>query len=219
MVPAALFRGVTSSDQNVLVDGAMNAISENAAPNPAYGFRPRVIGAEHNFRLTQDALEYEVGNHKRQILYKDIERVRLSFSPANFSLRRFVTEIWPREGGKISIVSVSAQNAFNFENRGAAYRAFMIELCRRIGIAQPGFQIESGMPRWRWLPAAIFAAGTLVALAYLLVRALFNAEFGFFVFCLIFGALFISQIGTMLFRNRPRSCGVNSIPAEVLPSL
>ena len=196
----------------------MNDLTETAAPH-TYGFRPRVIGAEHVFRLTQDALEFDVGGRQRRILYKDIARVRLSFSPANFSLRRFVAEIWPREGGKISIVSVSAQNAFNFENRGAAYRDFMIELCRRIGTAQPGFQIESGMPRWRWLPAAIFALGTLAALAYLLVRSLFNAEFGFFVFCLVFGALFVSQIGTMLYRNRPRNCESNLIPAEVLPSL
>lgn len=196
----------------------MNAAFEVAAPNTAYSFRPRVIGAEHVFRLTQDALEFDVSSRQRRILYQDIARVRLSFSPANFSLRRYVTEIWLREGGKISIVSVSAQNAFSFENRGTAYRAFTIELCRRIGMAQPAFHVETGMPRWRWLPAAFFAAATLVALAYLLVRSLFNAEFGFFVFCLIFGALFVSQIGTMLLRNRPRNCETNSIPAEVLPS-
>ncbi len=196
----------------------MNTTSEDAVPNPAYGFRPRVIGAEHSFRLTQDALEFDAANRQRRILYRDIARVRLSFSPANFSLRRFVTEIWPREGGKISIVSVSAQNAFNFENRGAAYRVFIVDLCRRIGMAQPKFLIESGMPRWRWFPAVIFAGATLIALAFLLVRSLFSAEFGFFVFCLVFGALFVSQIGTMLFRNRPRNCESNSIPAEVLPS-
>lgn len=206
------------SDQNVLVDGAMNAASEDAAPNPAYGFRPRVIGAEHIFRLTLDALEFDASNRQRRILYRDIARVRLSFSPANFSLRRFITEIWPREGGKISIVSVSAQNAFNFENRGAAYRAFTIELCRRIGMAQPAFHVETGMPRWRWLPAAIFALATLVALAYLLVKSLLNSQFSFFVFCLVFGVLFVSQIGTMLLRNRPRNCEANSIPMEVLPS-
>jgi hypothetical protein len=204
------------ANRNVLVDGAMNA-PEDAAANPAYGFRPRVIGTEHVFRLTHDALELEASGRQRRIPYSDIGRVRLSFSPANFALRRFTTEIWPREGGKISIVSVSAHNAFSFENRGAAYRAFTIDLCRRIGIAQPGFHIESGMPRWRWVPAAIFALATLVALAYLLVRSLLNSQFSFFVFCLVFGVLFVSQIGTMLLRNRPRNCEANSIPTEVLP--
>jgi hypothetical protein len=202
----------------MLVDGAMNASSEDAASNPTYGFRPRVIGAEHIFRLTQDALEFGLSNRERRIFYRDIARVRLSFSPANMALHRFLAEIWPRDGGKISIASVSAQSAFNFENRGPAYRAFTVELCRRIGMAQPGFHIESGMPRWRWVPAAIFALATLVALAFLLVRSLLNSQFSFFIFCLVFGVLFVSQIGTMLLRNRPRSCDANSIPMQVLPS-
>jgi hypothetical protein len=183
-----------------------------------YSFRPRLVGGEHVIRLQEDGFEFDAPHRRERVLYRDVARLRLSFSPANMTLYRFVAEIWPRRGRKIALVSVSAKGPFNFENRGAAYRAVLLELSRRIERAQPAFRIEAGMARWRWLPAAIFGCVTMLALLYLLVRALFNAQFGFFIFGLIFGGLFVSQIGMMLVRNRPRSCEINFIPAEVLPA-
>ncbi|SRR5579885_531542 len=184
----------------------------------SYRFRPRLIGGEHVFSLTPDALEFEASNRLQRVAYRDIVRIRLSYRPANMTFHRFVTEIWPRAGKKLTIVSVSASGPFNFENKSAAYRAFLMEFFRRVEAVQPTLEIEAGMARWRWLPAAIFGAATIVALVYVLVRALINAQFSFFAFCLAFGALFIAQIGAMLLRNRPRSCKIDSIPAQVLPS-
>jgi hypothetical protein len=183
-----------------------------------YRFRPRIVGAEHVFSLTPNSLEFESSRRRERIDYKDIVRVRLTYRPANMTLYRFIAEIWPRDGNKLTLVSVSANGPFHFENRGAAYRAFLLELFRRIGAAQPAFQIETGMARWRWLPAAIFGVATIIALLYVLGRALLNGQFSFFAFCLAFGALFVAQIGTMLLRNRPRNCAVASVPPEVLPS-
>lgn len=195
----------------------MNATSDDAAPNPSYGFRPRVVGAEHIFRLTQDALEFEASNRQRRISYRDIARLRLSYRPANVTLRRFVAEIWPREGGKLSIASVSSQGPFNFEDRGAIYSSFVVELGRRIDAAQPGFRFEAGMPRWRWWPATVFAAATIAAIVYVALQALAMRDNSLAVVMLVFGALFIWQVGTMLLRNRPRMCEVRSIPPDILP--
>ncbi len=183
-----------------------------------YRFRPRLIGAEHIFSLTPDAIDFEASNRRQRIAYRDIARIRLGYRPANMTFHRFITEIWPHDGKKLVIVSVSASGPFNFENKGAAYRTFLMEFFRRVETVQPGLQIEAGMARWRWLPAAIFGIATIAALGYVLARALIDAQFGFFVFCLGFGVLFIAQIGTMLLRNRPRICKINSIPTQVMPS-
>lgn len=190
---------------------------DTPSANPSYRFRPRIVGGEHVFSLTPDALEYESSGRFERIAYRDIARVRLSYRPANMTLYRFVTDIWPREGKKLALVSVSASAPFHFESKGAAYRAFLLELFRRIGTVQPAFRIETGMARWRWLPAAAFGIATLVALLYVLGRALLDAQYSLFAVCLVFGVIFAAQIGTVLFRNRPRSCGIDSVPVEVLP--
>lgn len=195
----------------------MNATSEDATPNPVYRFRPRLIGAEHIFRLAPDALEWESGSQSKRIPYRDITSFRLSYRPANMTLRRFLAEIWPRESGKLSIASVSAQGPFNIEDRGAIYSPFIVELGRRIDAAKPGFRFDAGMPRWRWWPAAVFAGATLVALIYVAVQALLMHDSGLAVVMLIFGVFFVWQVGRMLHRNRPRMCEARSIPADILP--
>jgi hypothetical protein len=196
----------------------MDTSSSGAASgNLSYQFRPRIVGAEHIFRLAPDALEWESGSQRRRIPYGDIASLRLSYRPANFTLRRFLTEIWPREGGKLSIASVSAQGPFNFEDRSSIYSSFVVELGRRIGAAQPGFHFNAGMPRWRWWPAAVFAIATLAALLYVALQAFAMRDNNLAVVMLVFGALFVWQVGTMLLRNRPRRCEAFSIPPEILP--
>jgi hypothetical protein len=191
---------------------------DSPSPDLSYRFRPRIVGGEHVFSLTSDSLKFESSSRHDKIAYRDIARIRLSYRPANMSLYRFIAEIWPREGKKLTLVSVSASAPFHFENKGAAYRAFLLELFRRMGAVQPAFRVETGMARWRWLPAAAFGAATLAALLYVLGRALFDAQYSLFAVCLAFGVLFTAQIGTMLLRNRPRNCEIDSVPMEVLPN-
>jgi hypothetical protein len=106
---------------------------------------------------------------------------------------------------------------FHFSTQAAAYRAFVNELCRRINKAQPELQIDAGLSAWRWWPGVVFGGAILLAIAYFMVVALRDANFSLLVVVLIFAALFSSQIGTMLSRNRPRKARLNSIPAQVLP--
>jgi hypothetical protein len=195
----------------------MDTSSGAASGNLSYQFRPRIVGAEHIFHLAPEALEWESGSQRRRIPYRDIVALRLSYRPANVTLRRFLTELWPREGGKLLIVSVSAQGPFNFEDRSAVYSPFVVELGRRVDAAQPGFQIDAGMPRWRWWPAAVFVFATLAALIYVALQAFAMRDNNLAVVMLVFGALFVWQVGTMLLRNRPRRCEASSIPSELLP--
>lgn len=192
----------------------MNDSAEHAFE---YRFRARPVGGETILRLLPDALEVETGNRKTQVRYSDVARVRLSFRPANLAAQRYLAEIWSRTSGKLSLVSVSARGMFHFDNQAKPYRAFVTELCRRIGEVQPSLEIEAGLAAWRWWPGAVFGGAIVVAVLYFMALALRDGKFSLLVVVLIFAALFVSQIGTMLLRNRPRRGRMNSIPAQVLP--
>jgi hypothetical protein len=56
-----------------------------------------------------------------------------------------------------------------------------------------------------------------IAMAGLLLRALFIGEFTGALFLLGFAALFTWQIGGFVKRNRPRSYGFDDLPKELLP--
>jgi hypothetical protein len=176
-----------------------------------------MVGAEEALRLTPDTLEWEAGSLKRKILYGDVTRVRVSYRPANISFRRYLTEIWTRHDGKLSIISVSARGPFNFEDRAEFYSPFVVEFARRVEKSQPGFQLEAGMPPWRWWLAIVFAAATFFAVLYVAAQSLSMRSTSLTLIMLAFGALFIWQAGTMLLRNQPRRCEVDSIPSGVLP--
>ncbi|HWK86649.1 MAG TPA: hypothetical protein VNQ34_04005 [Xanthobacteraceae bacterium] len=184
-----------------------------------YRFRQRPVGGGTILRLLPDAFEIEIepAGRKTQVRYSDVSRVRLGFRPANLAGQRYLAEVWSRTGGKLSIPSVSARGMFHFDNQAAAYRAFITELCRRIGEAQPSLQIDAGMPAWRWWPGAVFGGAVLLAILYFSVAAIRDGNFSLLVVTLIFAALFLSQVGALLLRNRPRKARMNLIPAQVLP--
>ncbi len=192
-------------------------MNDSADHSFEYRFRARPVGGETILRLLPNALEVETGNRKTQMRYSDVARLRLSFRPANLAAQRYLAEIWSRTSGKLSLASVSARGMFHFDNQAKPYRAFVTELCRRIGEVQPSLEIEAGLAAWRWWPGAVFGGAIVVAVLYFMVLALRDGKFSLLVVVLIFAALFVSQIGTMLLRNRPRRGRMNSIPAQVLP--
>src|SRR4029079_7196741 len=61
---------------------------------PTYSFRPSVLGAPRNFRLSTGAIIWDAGRHSGQIDYARVTRTRMSFRPAGTQNHRFVTEIW-----------------------------------------------------------------------------------------------------------------------------
>ena len=75
--------------------------------DPIYGYKPSLMGAAWELRLRPDALEWRMGRHEGRVPYGRIARIRLSFRPVTMQTRRFVTEIWPVGGPRLSIASTS----------------------------------------------------------------------------------------------------------------
>ena len=194
--------------------------SEHADPEAAeigYRYRPRLVGAEFSFRLERDGLSWDLGRRNGRLRYRDIARLRLGYRPANLAGSRFVAEIWPREGAKLEIASITQRSLFDYQSLAAEYRTFVVELGRKLAASGGNCRCDAGFPPWRWWPALFVAVVTLAAALYVCVRALAAGEFGAATVLAVIGLFFIWQIGPMILRNRPRRFHPGAIPGEVLP--
>ena len=193
--------------------------TDPAADEMSYRYRPRMIGAEFAFRLEPHALAWELGQRNGRLAYRDIARLRLGYRPANIAGSRFIAEIWSRAGMKLEIASITQRSLFDYQNLAPQYRAFVVELGRRIAVAGGACRCEAGFSPWRWWPALFVAAATLVAAVYVSLNALIAGNVAAAAVIIAFGLVFLWQIGSMIARNRPRLCGLQSIPSAVLPKL
>ena len=199
-----------------------SAAQSHRARDPAssdltYRYRPRMVGGDFTFHLEPDALAWELGRRNGRLAYRDIARLRLGYRPANLAGSRFIAEIWSREGMKMEIASISQRSLFDYQNLAAEYRAFIIELARRIAASGGKCRCDAGFPPWRWWPALFVAVATLTAAIYVSVRALIVGAVTASAVIAALGLFFLWQIGSMVVRNRPRTYDPNSPPGDVLP--
>ena len=94
----------------------------DADGDPAYLYPPSLMGAAWEFRLRPDALEWRMGRHHGRAPYAGVVRVRLSFRPQTMQARRFVTEVWPAGGPKLTIASTSWRGMLEQASAGRRLR-------------------------------------------------------------------------------------------------
>ena len=162
-------------------------------------------------------LAWELGRRNGRLAYRDIARLRLGYRPANLAGSRFIAESWSRAGMKMEIASISQRSLFDYQNLAPEYRAFIIELARRIAASGGKCRCDAGFPPWRWWPALFVAVATLTAAIYVSVRALIAGAVTASAVIAALGLFFLWQIGSMVVRNRPRTYDPNSPPGDVLP--
>jgi hypothetical protein len=183
----------------------------------AYSHKPSLMGAAWQFRLRPHALEWQTGRYQGRIPYAGIARVRLSFRPVTMQTRRFVTEIWPTNGAKLSIASTSWRSLVEQEAQDRAYGAFIRELNRRIAAADANASFETGvLPVLYWPGLVVFAALAL-GLAVLALRALQIGQFAGAAFVAGFLGLLLWQSGNYFRRNRPGRYRPDAVPADLVP--
>jgi hypothetical protein len=193
-------------------------IAEDAVVcDPAYAFKPSLMGATAEFVLRPDALEWSLGRRNGHIRYKHIGAVRLSYRPVSIQSHRFITEIWADGNPKIQIVSVSWRSVMEQQRLDAAYYEFITELHRRIAAAGGPARFSTGLraPIY-WIGVAASAA-VIVATGTLAMRATGSGQWAAAAVVAIFFAVFAYQLGTYFYRNRPGSYRPDAIPRSVLP--
>ena len=195
-------------------DGAK---SSTGAGDVVYAYKPSLMGAPFEFRLAPDALEWRRGGSAGRAPYGRIRRIRLGFRPMTMQNYRFLTEVWITDGPKLQIASTSWKSLVEHERFDAAYRAFVTELCRRVGAAGGQTLFQTGSPVvLYWLGLLVFV-GAALALAALTVRALQVEAWSGAAFIAAFLAFFLWQAGAFFHRNRPGLFPPTAVPEAVLP--
>ena len=188
-----------------------------ASPDLVYAYKPSLLGAPFEFRLTATALEWSRGRYALSIPYDQIRRLRLSFRPASIQSHRFLAEVWSVGAPKLQIFSTSWRSVVEQERHDAAYTAFIAELHRRIAAAGAKPALQAGTPVVvYWIGFTVFT-GVSLALAGLTVRALQVDAFAAAGIVVGFLALFLWQVGTFFRRNRPATYRLDALPPQVLP--
>jgi len=196
---------------------ALSETTGGEAEGFVYGYRPKMVGSARWFRLGPHSLEWNMGGYTGQVPYPMIGTVRLGYRPSNFGGRRFVAEIWPRKGLKLELASTSYKSMVATEDQGPAYRVFLEELHRRIAAAGGDCRFEAGFAPWRWWPMAAVSVGTALALVYVTVTTLFDADKSSLLLVVGFMVLFGWQMWPLISRNRPERYHPRHIPERVLP--
>lgn len=196
----------------------MSAETANAsAEDPAYTYRPSLLGAPWEFRLVGDGIDWIAGRKSGHIPFRDVRRVRLSFRPASMQSHRFMTELWASGAPKLEILSSSWKSMVEQVRQDAPYTAFIVELHHRIARAAPPALYQQGSVPWLYWPGLIVFVCVALGFAVLIVRALQEHARGGAAIVGVFLVLFLWQGGNFFHRNRPGQYRPDALPAELMP--
>jgi hypothetical protein len=183
----------------------------------AYTFRPSLLGAPWEFKLTGDGIDWVTGRRSGRIALRDVRRLRMSFKPGNMQSQRFVTELWADGAPRLVIASTSWKSMFEQERMDQSYAAFIAELHRRIARAGSPVRFEQGSHPLLYWPGLVAFAGVALASVVLIVRALQDGAMTGAAFIGVFLAFFLWQGGNFVVRNRPGLYRPDALPAQLMP--
>jgi hypothetical protein len=181
-----------------------------------YLFKPSLAGGARQFELVEEGLRWRT--MKSELWpWRHIAAIRLSYRPASMQPWRFRADIDGADGRRLTLVSTTWHSISQMARQDDDYRAFIVELHRRLAAAGAQVRLVAG------IHPVLFAAGVVVmiliaiAMAGLLLRALVSGQFAGALFMAAFAAWFVWQIGNFLRRNRPRVYAFDALPPDVLP--
>src|ERR1700729_1565396 len=97
-----------------------------------YAFRASLIGAAHQFELTEQGLSWRIAGRSGMWPYTEIAAIRLSYRPVSMQSRRFSADIRNADRARIVILSTSWQSAALMAPQDRDYRAFITQLHARM---------------------------------------------------------------------------------------
>jgi hypothetical protein len=192
-------------------------VSTDGSSGVSYTYRASLIGAAHRFELTDAGLSWHVGGRSGVWPTVTIASIRLSYRPVSMQSRRFRADIENASRERIAVLSTSWQTVALMAPQDRDYRAFIVELHRRLAQAGSKAVLIGGLGPHTYAAALVLLALVATAMAGLLVRALATGEFAGALFLVGFAMLFAWQVGGFIRRNRPRSYRFDDLPKALLP--
>ena len=191
-------------------------LSNKAAAGVRYAYKASLIGAAHQFELTDEGLSWQIGGKAGVWPYGDIAAIRLSYRPVSMQSRRFRADIESANRQRIAILSTSWQTVALMAPQDHDYRAFITRLHQRMEKTGSKVALIGGIGPKLYAAGIVLLALVAVAISGLLVRAIATGEFAGALFLLGFAALFAWQIGGFMGRNRPRTYTFDHLPEALL---
>jgi hypothetical protein len=194
----------------------MDLLNQTASPT-CYAFKASLIGAAHQFELTDEGLKWRMAGKSGVWPYASISSIRLSYRPVSMQSRRFRADIEAEDRGRLVLFSTTWQTAALMAPQDQDYRTLIVELHRRMAAAGSTAKLAGGLKPRLYTAAMVLLAFVAVAMAGLFVRAILVGEWAGVLFLVGFAALFAWQIGGFVRRNRPRAYTFDDLPAGLLP--
>ena len=192
-------------------------LPNEAAIGARYAYKPSLIGAAHQFELTDDGLSWRVAGRSGVWPYAEISAIRLSYRPVSMQSHRFRADIENANRQRITILSTSWQTVALMAPQDHDYRAFITQLHARMAKAGGNAALIGGIGPKTWAAGIVLLALVAIAIAGLLVRAIGTGEWAGALFLIGFAGLFAWQIGGFVGRNRPRAYTFEHLPEALLP--
>jgi hypothetical protein len=183
----------------------------------SYAYRPSFGSPRYEFTLRPDRLAWSAGGRTGDVSYADIRRVRLSSRVVGLLADRFIVEIWPATGAKLTIRSTSWKSIIEQERLDAAYGTFVAGLHRKLVAAGSMASFEAGVPPLRYWPGAAVFLATSLAIGALAVQGLRSGAVAGTAFVAAFLAMFVWRIGSHFVCNRPGSYRPDALPPWLVP--
>lgn len=196
---------------------AKAAGSETASDGTQYVFKPSLVGGPSQFDLTDDGLSWQSRGKKGVWPLDKIAAIRLSYRPVSMQSRRFRADIEDTRGERVTLYSTTWHTVALMSPQDNGYRAFIVELHRRLAAIRSNAVLVVGINPNIYLAGILVVGVVGVAILGLLIRALVTGEFAGAFFLTGFAALFGWQIGGFMRRNRPRGYTLDALPEDVLP--
>ena len=192
-------------------------LSNKAAAGVRYAYKASLIGAAHQFELTNAGLSWRIAGKSAVWPYAEITVIRLSYRPVSMQSRRFRADVENADGARIAILSTTWQTAALMAPQDQHYRDFIALLHERMENAGSKAALIGGLRPRIYAAAIVLLALVAIAMAGLLVRAIATGEWTGALFLVGFAALFAWQIGGFVRRNRPRAYTSDHLPEALLP--
>src|SRR3984893_1883441 len=190
---------------------------EAAAPAIRYAYKASLIGAAHQFELTEEGLSFRFTGRSGVWPYTEIAAIRLSYRPVSMQSRRFRADIHHSSGARIAILSTTWQTAALMAPQDRDYRAFIVQLHKRMAKAGSRAALGGGLGANTYAAALALLALLATAMGGLLVRAIATGAYAGALFIVGFAALFGWQVGGFVRRNTPQLYSFDHLPEALLP--
>jgi hypothetical protein len=201
----------------VISKEVLRILSNQASPAVRYAYRASLIGAAHQFELTDAGLSWRVSGKSDVWPYAGIASVRLSYRPVSMQAHRFRADIENTGGARLVMLSTTWQTAALMAPQDNDYRAFIAQLHARMAEAAGKATLIGGLSPRLYGTALVLLTLVSLAMTGLLIRAIAVGEWAGILFLLGFAALFAWQIGGFVRRNRPRTYTFDHLPEALLP--